>query len=84
MLFHSPISIVSAFAFCPSSRDSCACCMIGLILVRYKWDATLGADVRQIEAIELTQTFDPTATGFADLAGATPVMTVKSRLVLTR
>ena len=50
---------------------------------RHKWDGS-GGDVRQIEALELAQTFDPTATGFADLAGATPVLTVKSRLVLTR
>ena len=54
------------------------------VQTRFKWDGTPGADVRQIEALELAQTFDPTATGFADLAGATPVLTVKSRLVLTR
>ena len=42
-----------------------------------------GAPVR-IDALELTQTFDPTATGFADLAGASPVMTVKARITLER
>ena len=42
------------------------------------------AQVRAIEALELTQIFDPTATGFADLAGATPVLTIKARLVFTR
>ena len=40
--------------------------------------------VSTIEALELTQIFDPTATGFADLAGATPVLTFKQRLEFTR
>ena len=54
------------------------------VQTKYKWDATADGVLRQIEALELASTFDPTATGFADLAGATPVLTVKSRVVLTR
>ena len=54
------------------------------VQTRYKWDTEAAGGVRQIEALELTQTFDPTQTGFADLAGAQPVLTVKSRLVFTR
>ena len=54
------------------------------VQTKYKWDATPGADVRLIEALELTDTFDPTATGFADLSGATPVLTVKTRLAFRR
>lgn len=51
------------------------------VQTRYRWGAP---DASAIEGLELTQTFDPTATGFADLAGATPVLTVKARLTLTR
>lgn len=40
--------------------------------------------MKRIEALELNQLYDPTATGFADLSGATPVLTWKARLVLTR
>ena len=54
------------------------------VQLRYKWDPAPAGAVTVIEAIELAQTFDPTATGFADLSGATPVLTVKSRLVFTR
>ena len=56
------------------------------VQTRFKWDIEVadGGQVRRIEALELAQTFDPTATGFADLAGATPVLTVKSRLIFTR
>lgn len=57
--------------------------MASRVQTKFKWDAA-ESGVRQIEALELTQTFDPTATGFADLAGATPVLTVKRRLVYTR
>ena len=51
------------------------------VQIKYKWD---GASPIVIEAIELTQVFDPTQTGFADLAGATPVLTTKARLLFTR
>lgn len=54
------------------------------VQTRYKWDAATADGVRQIEALELQQIYDPTQTGFADLAGATPVLTIKSRLILTR
>lgn len=56
------------------------------VQTRYKWDVGDGASPRpqRIEALELRETFDPTATGFADLAGATPVLRVKSRLVFSR
>ena len=56
--------------------------MASRVQTKYKWEP--GEEVRTIEALELTQIFDPTATGFADLAGATPVLTYKSRLVFTR
>ena len=58
--------------------------MASRVQTKFKWDPTAANGVRQIEALEITQTFDPTATGFADLAGATPVLTVKRRLVYTR
>ena len=54
------------------------------VQTKYKWDAEAASKARSIEAIELTQVFDPTQTGFADLAGATPVLTVKTRLLFTR
>lgn len=56
------------------------------VQIRYKWDAATdgAAPARVIEALELREIFDPTATGFADLAGATPVLRVKSRLRLDR
>ena len=37
-----------------------------------------------IEALEIQNVYDPQATGFADLNGAQPVATVKSRLTLSR
>jgi len=58
--------------------------------VRYRWgDASVDAQggpaaPRVIEALAIESVYDPTQTGFADLAGATPVLTVKSRLVLER
>lgn len=52
------------------------------VQVRYRW-APSGA-VNVIEALELEQMFDPTATGFADLSGATPVLATKARLTMTR
>lgn len=60
--------------------------MASRVQTKYKWEPATapGAQVRAIEALELTQIFDPTATGFADLAGATPVLTIKARLVFTR
>jgi len=51
------------------------------VQVRYRWEP---GEVKRIEALEITQTFDPTATGFADLAGATPVLTCKARLQIDR
>ncbi len=51
------------------------------VQTKYKWDE---ASPNVIEAIELTQVFDPTQTGFADLSGATPVLTTKARLLFTR
>ena len=41
-------------------------------------------DVPRIDALEITQMFDPTKTGFADLSGATPVLTTKARLTYER
>ena len=52
------------------------------VQAKYKWDPS--PDVRRIDALEITQTFDPTATGFADLSGATPVLTTKARLAFER
>ena len=37
-----------------------------------------------IQGLELLSTYDPKATGFSDLNGATPVRVVKTRLVLVR
>jgi len=63
------------------------------VQTRYKWEPAAVAgeggsvgssSVRMLEAIELTQVFDPTQTGFADLKGATPVLTIKTRLRFTR
>ncbi len=57
------------------------------VQTRYRWAEPTGADAQEvgrIEGLELTQMFDPAATGFADLAGATPVLTVKARLEFTR
>lgn len=56
------------------------------VQMRYRWETAeaSGAAPTQIEALEITQTFDPTATGFADLAGATPVLTTKARLKFAR
>ena len=56
--------------------------MASRVQTKYKWEP--GEKVTTIEALELTQIFDPTATGFADLAGATPVLTFKQRLEFTR
>ncbi|KAL1510823.1 hypothetical protein AB1Y20_007106 [Prymnesium parvum] len=52
------------------------------VQVKYKWEPA--ADVRHLDALEITQTFDPMQTGFADLRGATPVLTIKARLSLDR
>jgi len=56
--------------------------------VRYRWAAPAGDGVApavdRIEGLEIEQLFDPTSTGFADLAGATPVLTTKARLTMTR
>eukprot|EP00310_Coccolithus_braarudii_P022685 CAMPEP_0183340838 /NCGR_PEP_ID=MMETSP0164_2-20130417/7257_1 /TAXON_ID=221442 /ORGANISM="Coccolithus pelagicus ssp braarudi, Strain PLY182g" /LENGTH=255 /DNA_ID=CAMNT_0025511039 /DNA_START=6 /DNA_END=773 /DNA_ORIENTATION=- len=53
--------------------------------VRYRWEPVEAPNlVKLIEAIELEQVFDPTATGFADLVGATPVLTAKARLTFQR
>ena len=40
--------------------------------------------LQRFEALELEEIYDPTQTGFADLAGATPVVKSKARLVYTR
>ena len=56
--------------------------MASRVQTKYKWEP--GDKVTTIEALELTQIFDPTATGFADLAGAAPVLTFKQRLEFTR
>lgn len=55
-----------------------------ILALRVQTRYRLGPDANTVEGLELVQTFDPTATGFADLAGASPVLTVKSRLRLTR
>lgn len=52
------------------------------VQTKYKWDPS--PDVQRIDALEITQTFDPTQTGFADLSGATPVLTTKARLKFER
>jgi hypothetical protein len=54
------------------------------VQTKYKWDATGGGEALQIEAIELAQTFDASESDSADPAGATPVLTVKTRLLFTR
>jgi len=61
------------------------------VQARYRWDDNGGdgavtppSSVKQIEALELEQVFDPSATGFTDLAGASPVLTVKARLTYSR
>jgi hypothetical protein len=53
--------------------------------VRYRWDeASDGGTPARVDALAIENVFDPTQTGFADLAGATPVLTVKARLVYER
>ena len=47
---------------------------------RYRFDDNAST----IEALEIQNVYDPQATGFADLNGAQPVATVKSRLTLSR
>eukprot|EP00967_Tisochrysis_lutea_P090862 scaffold130176_cov30-Tisochrysis_lutea.AAC.1 len=54
------------------------------VQARYRWEPVAAGPVNLIEGIEIEQIFDPTATGFADLAGATPVLTTKARLTMTR
>ena len=49
--------------------------------VRYRFE---GERPSLIQALSIENLFDPTQTGFADLAGAEPVMTVKARLTLER
>ena len=52
---------------------------------RYRYSVTeRGQRPTRIEALEIADLFDPTQTGFADLAGATPVLKVKARLTLDR
>ena len=46
---------------------------------KYKWDEGGG-----ILGLEIHSVYDPQATGFGDLNGASPVLVVKSRLALTR
>lgn len=48
---------------------------------RYRWES---ATPNRIEALEIASLYDPTQTGFADISGATPVLTIKSRLILER
>ena len=50
--------------------------------VRYKWAA--GDAPLRIDGLAIESLYDPTQTGFADLAGAQPVLTVKARLTLER
>ena len=45
---------------------------------RYRWEP--GPGLQRFEALELEEIYDPTQTGFADLAGATPVVKSKARL----
>ena len=47
---------------------------------RYRFDD----NASMIEALEIQNVYDPQASGFADLNGAQPVATVKSRLTLSR
>lgn len=54
------------------------------VQTKYKWAPDPHAAVGQIAGLELTQVYDPTAAGFADPSGSIPVMTIKSRLTLTR
>lgn len=54
------------------------------VQTKYKWAPDPHAAVGQIAGLELTQVYDPTAAGFADPSGSTPVMTIKSQLTLTR
>ncbi len=59
---------------------------------RYRWDTGTAegasghdpAAVRTIKALEIEHLFDPTSTGFADLAGAKPVLTTKARITMDR
>ena len=51
--------------------------------VRYRWNTAAASPIR-VEGLEIFSVYDPTQTGFADLAGATPVLTVKARLVLEK
>ena len=51
--------------------------------VRYKWDESQAKPSR-VEGLAIENVFDPTQTGFADLSGATPVLTVKARFTLER
>ena len=46
---------------------------------KYKWDEGGG-----VLGLEIHSVYDPQATGFGDLNGASPVLVVKSRLALTR
>ena len=58
--------------------------------VRYRWGepdpaaSTEPPPPRLIEALAIENVFDPTQTGFADLSGATPVLTIKARLRFER
>ena len=52
------------------------------VQARYRW-----ADEdppREIEGLEISSVFDPSATGFGDLAGAQPLVVVKTRLLFAR
>jgi hypothetical protein len=51
--------------------------------VRYRWAEDVTTSGR-IEGLSIEQLFDPTQTGFGDIAGATPVLSVKARLTLQR
>ena len=52
---------------------------------KYKWEpAGEPGAVARSEGLEITSTFDPTQTGFADLSGATPVLVTKARLRFER
>lgn len=55
------------------------------VQAKYKWEpAGEPGAVARIEGLEITSTFDPTQTGFADLSGATPVLVTKARLRFER
>lgn len=55
------------------------------VQARYKWEGGAdGSSPARIDALEIASLYDPTATGFADLAGASPVVVSKSRLTLER